>query len=278
MSENTAFDPSAPEGSKGPGGGQYMTRKDFKIIVIITIVLTIAMIPLYLIMREKAYKATCVKNINGMMETLMIYSAQHDDRYPPLYYTDDKGQPDISKDGIAYTWISDIFPLKADRIDFTCPTASAEDIAYSANPKGGAPIPSTYGFYAPYASYSTELVENPDTVVILAETSNHGANMSYDPLPFTGKYDGFVIGWQNTNDCVESNDGIHSVTRLAFPGTQDGKPDLGIGRHDKTIYGISASRLRLTLTPKDMATEYNPAKSLLTGHWLEPLRTKSKKQ
>ena len=277
MSENTAFDPNAPEGASAPAGGQYMTRKDFKLIVLITGVLIIAMVPVYLYMREKAYKATCVKNINGMMEILSIYSAQHDDRFPPLYNENVNGEPDADKDGIAYTWISDIYPLKTSRIDFVCQTATKEDIAYSANPKGGDPIPSTYGFYAPYSSFSTELVENPDTVIILAETSNNGANQSFDPKPFADKNDGMIIGWPNSNDTTESNESIHAVTRLAFPGTQDGKPDKGNGRHDRTIYGISASRLKVILTPNDMATEFNPAKYLLTGHWQEPLRVKKKK-
>ncbi len=277
MSENNAFDPNAPEGASAPSGGQYMTRKDFKLIVLVTIFLIIGMIPVYLYMREKAYKATCVRNINGMMAALTLYSAQHDDRFPPLYNENEKGEPDADANGIAYTWISDIYDLKGSRIDFVCPTASSEEYAYSANPNGGPPIPSTYGFYAPYASFSTPLVDNPDTVVILAETSNGGANMTYDPKPFASKYDGFVIGWDTTNDCSESNEDIHAVTRLAFPGTQDGKPDKGNGRHDRFINAISASRLKLALTPNNMATEFNPAKYMLTEHWQEPLRIKRKK-
>lgn len=278
MSENTAFDPNAPEGASAPSGGQYMTKKDFKLILLVTAFLIIGMIPVYLYMREKAYKATCVKNINGIMEALVMYSAQHDDRFPPLYNENEKGEPALDADGIPYTWISDIYNLKSSRIDFVCPSASKEEYAYSANPSGGAPIPSTYGFYAPYASFSTNLVENPDNVVIIAETSNKGANGSYDPKPFTGKYDGFIIGWNNTNDCVVSNEDVHSVTRLAFPGTQDGIPDRANGRHDQFINAISASRLKLTLKPNNMVTEFNPARYLLTDHWQEPLKTKRKQQ
>ena len=84
MSENTAFDPNAPEGATAPSGGQYLTRKDVKLILLITAVLFVAMIPLYFVMREKAYQATCKKNLNGTMVALMLYSEQHDERYPPL--------------------------------------------------------------------------------------------------------------------------------------------------------------------------------------------------
>ncbi len=279
MSENNAFDPSAPEGATAPSGGQYMTKKDFRMIVLVTFFLIIGMIPVYLYMREKAFKATCVKNMNGIMETLILYSTQHDDRFPPLYSENAQGEPETDANGYAYTWISDIYSLKSDRIDFVCPTASPEEWAYSANPTGGPPIPSTYGFYAPYASYSTVLVDNPDTVVILAETSNGGANGTFDPKPFGSKYDGFVIGWNNSNDFSgENNVDTKSVTRLAFPGTETGKPDKGNGRHSTFIYGISASRLKLTLTPNDMMTQYNPARYMLTGHWQEPLQPSKRKQ
>lgn len=278
MSENNAFDPNAPEGASAPSGGQYMTRKDFKLIVLATVFVSIAMIPVYFYMRERAYRATCVKNINGIMAALIIYSTEHDDRFPPLFSQNSKGEPDVDKDGIAYTWISDIYNLKSNRIDFVCPSASPEEYAYSANPNGGAPIPSTYGFYAPYSSFSTQIVDNPDTVIIIAETSNGGSNGSYDPKPFASKYDGYVIGWNTTNECVESNEDIFAVTRLAFPGTKDGKTDGATARHDTFINAVSASRIRIPLSPNGMATEYNPAKSLLTNHWQEPFRTKKMDQ
>jgi hypothetical protein len=276
MSENTAFDPNAPEGAAPPSGGQYMTKKDFRLILLATAIVTVGMIPVYLYMREKAYKATCVKNINGIMEALVMYSTQHDDRFPPLFSENENGEPAVDSNGVPYTWISDIYNMKSNRITFVCPSASAEEYAYSANPNGGEPIPSTYGFYAPYATYSTQLIDNPDSVVILAETSNGGSAQSYNPKPFSSKYDGFMIGWSTTNDCTESNEDIHAVTRLAFPGTQNGKPDKGTGRHDQFINAISASRLKLTLRPNDMVTEFNPAKYLLTGHWQEPLKVKQK--
>lgn len=276
MSENTAYDPSAPEGAASPGG-QYMTKKDAKWIIIVTFFLIIGMIPVYLFMREKAYKATCVKNINGVMEALTLYAAQHDDRFPPLYSENEQGEPVGQGDGAPYTWVSDVFPLMSDRVSFVCPSAGSDEYAYSMNPNGGAPIPSTYGFYAPYASYSTLLVDNPDTVIILAETSNGGANDTYDPKPFsTGKNDGFVIGWNNTN--LWPDETTKAVTRLAFPGTGGGEFGKGNGRHNSDgigmINAISASRLKVPLAPSDIATEYNASKYTLTGHWMEPIQRK----
>ena len=88
-----------------------------------------------------------------------------------------------------------------------------------------------------------------------------------------------VIGWSNSNDFSgDNNVDTHSVTRLAFPGTSNGKPDKGNGRHNTFINAISASRLKLTLTPNDMMTEFNPAKYVLTGHWQESVQLGKKKK
>ena len=274
MSENTAFDPAAPEGDAS-AGSQYLSRKEAKLIIGIAAILFIAMIPIYLYMREKAYRSTCVKNLNGIREALTLYSAQHDDRFPPLYNENGKGEPDADANGYAYTWITDIYPLKNDRVDFICPTATIEDYAYSINPNGGAPIPSTYGFYAPYASYSTNLIDHQESVVVLAETSNKGANDTYDPKPFSStKYDGYIIGWNNSNEAP--NPDTHTVTRLAFPGSKDGTPSKAAGRHAQFINAVTASGMKIFLSPDDMRTDYNPAKYSLSGHWQEPPATTHK--
>ncbi len=274
MSENTAYDPTAPEGESSPGS-QYMTRKDAKWIVIAAVGITVAMIPVYLSMREKAYRATCVKNMNGIMEALVLYSTQHDDRFPPLFNDNGAGEPDTSLGGYPYTWVSDVYSLKSDRVDFVCPSASPDEYAYSANPTGGDPIPSTYGFYAPYASYSTQMVDHPETVVILAETSNHGANDTFDPLPYQStKYDGFAITWNNDNKWPDQD--TRQVTRLAFPGSKDGSSSKAGARHGQVINAITASRMKIFLSPGDLMTDYNPAKYSLSGYWQEPVKSRQR--
>ena len=279
MSENNAFDPSAPEGATAPSSGHYLTRKDAKFIGLATLVLAVGMIPIYLHMREKAFRVTCSKNLGGIMETMILYSTQHDDRFPPAFSENGKGEPDADANGVGYTWISDLYSLKSDRFDFVCPDATPEELTFSASPSGGAPIPSSYGYYAPYASYSSVLVDNQDVVVILSETSNRGANKTYDPKPFDSKYDGMIIGWNNSNDFGNGkNVDTRSVTRLAFPKTESGTSEKGDGRHGDFIYGISSSRVRLNLSPTDMLTEYNPSKYILTGHWQEPVQPGKRKQ
>lgn len=271
MSENTAFDPNAPEGASGGVSSQYMSRKDFKWILGSIIVLCLLMTPIYFYMRDKAYKASCVKNMNGMMEALMVYASNHDDRYPPIH-NGGAGRPEVDSKGLPYTWISDIYSLKSDRITFVCQSASPEEASMSLDPATGEAIPSTYGFYTPYSTYSTNLVDNPDSVIVLAETSNGGSEDSYDPIPFqNSKWDGYAICWDNTNDWPD--DQTKSVTRLALRGSKDGPKavDKAVGRHTTSIHAITASRLLLNLKPGSMITDYNRARFTLTGSWQEPV-------
>lgn len=270
MSENTAFDPNAPEGA-GEAGSQYLSRKDVKWIGGTVIVLGIMMIPIYITLKEKAYKSTCVKNLNATMEALSVYAAQHDDRFPPLHDQGSDG-PSVDQNGLPYTWISDINSLKSDRASFVCQTAADDEASMSVDPATGEAIPSTFGFYAPYSTYSVNMVDNPDTVVILAETSNGGSQGSYDPKPYgTTKWDGYGICWDNSNDWPDEE--TSAVTRLALRGSSGGTKDIdkAMGRHSGTIHAITASRLLINMKPGAMITDYNRAKFTLAGAWQEPV-------
>jgi|LakMenE18May11ns_1017448.scaffolds.fasta_scaffold9820519_1 hypothetical protein len=268
MSENTAYDPSAPEGASSPGS-QYLSRKDAKWLIGATIIVGIGLIPVYLYLRDKAWKSSCIKNMSGMMEAITIYAANSDDRMPPLYNTDDNGEPFLDKQGLPYTWISDIKPYSSDRISFICPAAKPEEIAYSVDANTGEPLGSTYGFYAPYATATIASIDDPNNVILLVETSNKGSQGSYDPLKFkSGGDDGFVVGWDNNNFAPDKE--TQAVTRLAFRGTSNGSTEKGFGRHE-IIHGITASRQQKYLKPSMMLTEYNPATYSLAGSWRQPL-------
>lgn len=269
MSESTSYDPNAPEGASSPGA-QYMSRKDLKWLLISAVAVLIGMIPVYLYMRDKAYKATCVKNIAAIMEAMNIYAANHDDRLPPLYNMGENGEPYVNERGLPYTWVSDIKPFMSTRASFVCPSASVDEYAYSMDPNTGDPIPSTYGFYAPYATAVLSNIDDPNNVVLIAETSNHGSETSYNPVPFAStKNDGFVIGWNNSN--FEADKETNLITRLAFRGTASGNLDKGYGRHG-VVHAITASRQKKYLKPKDMVADYNPATYSLSGTWRQPIK------
>lgn len=273
MSENSAYDVDAPEGAKSPGA-QYMSRKDVKWILLATGVIFVGLIPVYISMRDKAYATTCKKNLSRIGEALQLYADTHDDRLPPLYEEGANGEPAIGPDGYPYTWISDIQPLMNARASFVCPSADSSEYAFSASPTGGEPIPSTYGMYSAYSSSPTKDVEGGDIIVLVAETANAGALGSFNPKPLSGKQDGFLIGWDNSNQAPDEATTL--MTRLAFKNTAKGNFTQADGRHGFISHAISVNRGLIYLKSEDIQTEYDRTKYSLAGRWREPLLNKGR--
>jgi hypothetical protein len=269
MSENTNYATDAPEGSS-PAGTQYFSKKDAKWMVLVTAFLIVGFIPVYLFMREKAWKSTCTKNLGGIMEGVMLYATDNDNRLPPTFESTASGEPAVGADGLAITWVSLVQPHKSERVSFVCPAADKEEYAYSASYDGSTPIPSTYGYYGIYASQTLDLIDNPDQVLLLTETANGGANNTYDPMPYkTSKYDGMIIGWDDSN--AEPSENTQAVTRLAFKDTKGKSFSQKNGRHGLSNHAISAARGRVIITSDVIATEYDRTKYTLRGYWREPI-------
>lgn len=269
----SAYDVDAPEGAKSPGS-QYLSRKDAKWILGVTAIVIVGLIPVYFSMREKAFKSTCVKNMGAIMEAIDLYASQHDDRLPPVYEAQANGEPQVDDRGYPITWVSEVAPLLSARASFVCPSADPSEYSYSVNMTGGEPIASTYGYYGAYSGHPAKEIDSPENVVLLAETSNGGAKGTFDPLPFENcKYDGFVIGWNNSNE--EPTEDTSSVTRLAFAGTSKGDFSLGQPRHGQVIHAITANRGKRNLTSSDAVTRYDRSKYALGGLWRQPITTRN---
>lgn len=264
---NEVYDPTAPEGDASVGSA-YISRKDVKVIVIGLVALAIICTPIYMTMLDNSKKARCTQNMKAIMDALNLYASEHDGRYPPLARTEsiESIVPEVGANGLIYTWASDIAPYFNTRASFKCPAATDEEavaIEDPTNPKGKLLL--TYGMYAPYGSYPTALIENPDSAIIIGETSNRGTGESYDPSPLVGRDgtprpDGFVIGWDDSNDPYTEPKMAKFVTRLAFPGTNKGVfEEKGRTRHPKGIHLLTASGEKLTVTPEVAGTKLKGA-------------------
>ena len=261
-----AYDPNAVEGDRS-AGGQYITRKDLKIWGIGLVVLGVFSYPVFQYLKGQSERARCGTNLRAVYQAISLYAEQHDYRFPPLARTEPDGvTPSLSDNGRAYTWISDVAPFMNARQSFLCPSATEAERVLNESPiSATATIPSAYGMYVPYAGVLTSIVENPDEVVLIADTSNAGATETIDPLPY-GKNlpDGFAIGWSNSNAMPDK--ATKSVTRLAFPHSEAGETKAG--RHGKFIWAVSASGELLQLTPEDAA--YNSGIGGVSPHWRLP--------
>lgn len=264
MSDATGpYDPNAVEGEK-PVGHQYVSVKDLRVWGIGLLVLSVPMYFVYKVLEGNSERHRCITNMSGVFSAINLYAEQHDNRFPPLARTQPDGvTPQLSENGEAYTWISDVQPFLTKRASFVCPTATAPE-AVPNEGEGGKTLPSTYGMYAPYAGILTSLVEAPDQIILVAETSNHGAKATYDPVPFGADIpDGFAIGWSNSNAKPDAKTSM--VTRLAFPGAAKGTTTLA--RHGSYLQALRADGKMIQLKPDDA---YYQSAGGPNPHWKLP--------
>jgi hypothetical protein len=249
------YDPTAPEGEL-PSRGQYMTRRDLKVIGAAILVFAVVSVPVYRMLLKQTESSRCTRNMQGIYEALTLYASEHDGRYPPIDRAESIGSiaPSLGEDGHVYTWASDVAGYLNARASFQCPSAQDSELVTTEDPRGPhKTLLSSYGMYSAYGTVLTSLVETPDTTIIVAETSNGGAQGTYDPLPLKSAGgqalpDGFVMGWDNGNENPEKTSSF--VTRLAFPGTANGK-FLGDGdaRHGNTIHMLTAGGSMIDAKP-----------------------------
>lgn len=277
---NQAYDPNAVDGDSNRGSS-YVSKRDFRIIIVGIVVLTILLIPIYKVLERNSQKARCAQNMAAIANGLGQYAALHDDRFPPLMRTHIGDYPDLGESGMPFTWASDVQEFMNARASFLCPTAQPEEAVITESLKG-TKLPVTYGMYAPYSAYLRSMIEDPDQTIIVAETSNFGANGTYDPLPFVddqGKkvpFDGFAIGLNDENWVGTS--ASKYVTRLAFPDSEGAKfGSKGPTRHDGGIHAITAAGSASPLLKPDDAVVVKRF-GLPGGIWTVPPVSKRARQ
>jgi hypothetical protein len=274
MSEHSQYDPQAVE-DDGGARGQYMTLKDWRIILVGLVVLGIILFPIYQIGKSKSEKAQCVGNFKAMFTAMSLYAKDHDDGLPPIYRAETNGLPSLGDTDLIYTWHSDLRPYMSPRQTFVCPTATSAESATVEDPESSKlSIRTTYGFYAPYSAAKVFNIESPDTTILLAETSNRGSADSYDPKPFNSDEgdelpDGVAIGFDNDNFYPTKHS--RSVTRLAFRGSSAGSFENARGRHEEGIHALTATGELRILVPKDAVLARG--KDGPIGNWISPVRT-----
>lgn len=247
----THYDPDAPEGAKD-FGSQYLSRKDLKFIIPAVIIVVVAMTMLFPVMKQGTDAAACKQNMNKISMAIKIYAESNDGRLPPLYNVGENGTPQLTNDK-PIVWASVIGELPRGS-NFYCPSAKKEEYVrvngkslitsmFESKDKTVRHIDLTYGMFSALSARALSDVANNDQTVLIAETSNYGANNTYNPLPFELEdgtpvpFDGFAIGFDDSQ--VQSTANSKLVTRLAFPNTASGNFTTATeGRHKSIIHTI----------------------------------------
>lgn len=262
---DTPYDPNAVDGEK-PSGTQYISAKELKIAGIALLVLSVPMYFIYQVLLGNSERHRCISNLGAVYAAINLYAEQHDNRFPPIARTEgDLVTPDLGTTGHPYSWVSDVAPFMSARQSFLCPSAEPAEIVHNESADSAKKtVDSAYGMYAPYGTVLTSLVESPDDVILVAETSSNGARSTLDPKPFgSGIPDGLAIGWSDSN--FEPSKTTTSVTRLAFPGAATGTTK--IARHGNFLQALSASGRLLQLKPPDAVYQSG---GTVNSHWRLP--------
>lgn len=270
------YDADNPEGSS-PIASQYVSKKDAKWVLLIIVGLGLIFYPAYTSLKAQGEKATCSANFQAMYKAMALYAQNYDNRTAPIYEVGDNGSPQIIE-GRPVVWATTIQPFMSPRQTFTCPSATTHEhtVVNGHGEVSTKPIPLTYGIYRGMQTVSLSELPAPDLSILLSETSNQGAEGSYNPIPFTTSkdevvpYDGFVIGWDDSNFRFTAES--QTVTRLAFRNTADGdfRKKGVVGRHSTGILAIFADG-HLETVPPNAAILQRKGDSELDGYWRSSL-------
>jgi hypothetical protein len=247
---------------------QYMSSKDIRNLAIVFVVILLMLWPLYGFFKRNTEEHICKNNIRAIGQALLLYSQENSDMFPLAFEPDgpESDVPKMTEKGAAVAWATALIPYVTDESIFTCPTADETEYA-KVEGNEGKTLPSTYGFYAPYSGASTISTVNPGRTVIIAETSNMGAQDTFDPLKFQDiPQDGFVIGFDNNQFLADKD--TKYVTRLAFPGSGSGNFSAdGRSRHGGGIHGLTIDGSLLQFGPASAEVKR------IGGYWTPPLRS-----
>jgi hypothetical protein len=272
---------AADEDRDGPRS-QHFTKKDLKWVAVLLVLLALFLPSLYKKFKHDSDEHVCITNMNSIYKALSLYANDWDDRFPPEAWEDPTsttGAPNIV-DGKVNTWVTQAFHYDPRPDIYHCPAGEESESVptEAAIHKPGESkaehitIQSNYGMYVGYATAMQSSIERPDQVVFLSETSNRGAEQSYDPSPYLGTdgkpspYDGYSIGWDSGNRQPDA--GSKSVTRLSFRGCENGVFTNATTRHGDAIHAITAGGNLIILHPNDSRLYMRAGD--IQGYWAVP--------
>lgn len=252
---------------------QYISKKDIRLIGISLVVIGLVLYPVFLRLREEANRHLCQQNFSQIFHAIGLYAEENDQKLPPAFAKSAPDEPILDAKGRPFTWGSLISRFMNARSSLVCPTASADEAVASQHPETSEKdVKMTYGFFGPLGGYPIYRVSDPESAIIVAETSNAGSQESYDPKPLastTGKTpDGFLIGYDDSNS--EPSSKTRSVSRLAFRGSSKGvfeKP--AHGRHEQGVFVLSLLGTVRYLKPEEALIK-RQKNGELRGLWAPP--------
>jgi prepilin-type processing-associated H-X9-DG protein len=171
-------------------------------LVFILIVLAILVFAYFYYLENRRF-LTCQSNLMRINTALQLYMQDTEGKLPPLYVRARDGEVALDAAGLPRTWIVVAVPRVNSMDVFRCPSAPDSHHTLVTDPR---PIPDagtiqlTYGMVASMGAVDKETVRLPGSTALMAETIRGGRGSSFDPLPLAGGNDGFIVGFDDSNE------------------------------------------------------------------------------
>lgn len=253
---------------------QYVSRRDIRVVGIALVLLALLLSPVYFVLKENSDAYKCKRNIRAISKAIELYAAENNDRLPPAYVTFDGETPFVEKDGGVYTWANLVHPHMPKDASFRCPKASDDDCFLDHDSQTGNLMSVSYGMYLPLGGMPLSSISNPESAILVTETSSLGAGETFNPHPLSDSEgrpvrDGFVVAWDTGNAVTENP--VSTITRLAYPETKSGEFSKdGRSRHPAGNHYVTVSGSAFTLPPSAAKVEWDFRQKRIQGRWAIP--------
>lgn len=238
-------------------------------------VLAVILSPVYFAMKEKSDAYLCKRNMRAISKAIQLYAAENNDRLPPAFVTADGITPFVENDGGLYTWAYLVHPHMPKDVSFKCPKAHEDECYKDHDSETGKLFPVSYGMYLPMGGMPMSSITDPESAILITETSSLGYENSFDPHPYkdeagTPVKDGFVITWDIGN-LIPQDERVEAMTRLAYGDTKSGAfSEDGPSRHPDGNHFITVSGSAITLPPSAALVEWDSKRKKIVGRWAVP--------
>lgn len=243
----------------------YMSRREFKIIIFIFLLL---MIPSYFLYggckRERDYVVS-KENLHAMFGALSLYAQDNNEGFPTVFQLSPDGQVLIDGYGRPVVWANLALSYVEARKLNNPSSKSDWDFVVTKPGAGGEGTTVSYGMLSSLSTARYYDVNNPSECILLAETISSGLENSLNPLPIGVEKDGFAIGYDDSNGGITSSSKY--ATRLAFTSEEKhaNLSKMNALHAEKGTLGISVSGSLRIIRASDLTIPRNG--KLAAGPW-----------
>lgn len=243
----------------------YMSRREFRIILIVSLILIIPGYFAYSGCKRQRDYVVSKENLNAIFGALSLYAQDNNDGLPMVYHLAPDGK--ILIDGYVrpVVWANLALSYMDARKMNNPSSLNDWDFIVTKPGSGGEGTPVSYGMLSSLSTARFYDVNNPSECILLAETISSGLQNSLNPIPLDVDKDGFAIGYDDSNFGITDNSKY--ATRLAFTAKQKGGnfSQLRPLHNEKGTLGISVSGTLRVIRVSDLTIPRNG--KVAVGPW-----------